>query len=185
MGLEIIIFIAAILFGIFLYWRESNGNGLYRFVNKLVNSKELQMKPSDKKGFVFQQAFLPRLVYVAGGFLLVAVILQFLTPFKIFGSYYGVSSFASVIVGTLIGTYISHLVLKSGDVIEEKSDSLEDMVHDTIEKGKDFIDDVTNKGEDVVKDLKEDAQEVKEDIKDSIKESEKSARDRLKDKGLL
>lgn len=185
MGLEIIIFIAAILFGIFLYWRESNGNGFYRFINKIVNSKELQMKPTDKKGFVFQQAFLPRLVYVAGGFLLIAVILQFLTPFKIFGSYYGVSSFASVIVGTLIGSYVSHLVIKSGDVIEEKSDSLEDIVHDTIEKGKDFIDDVTNKGEEVVEDIKEDTQEIKEDIKDTLKEGEKSARDRLKDKGLL
>ncbi len=143
------------------------------------------MKPSAKKGFVFQQAFLPRLVYVAGGFLFIGVILQFLTPFKIFSNYYGVSSFASIIVGTLIGTYVSHLVIKSGDVIEEKSDSLEDMVHDTIEKGKDFIDEVTKKGENVVEDIKEDAQEVKEDIKDTLKEGEKSARDRLKDKGLL
>ena len=143
------------------------------------------MKPKDEKGFVFRQAFLPRLVYVAGGFLLIAIILQFLTPFKIFGSYYGVSSFASVIAGTLIGTYVANFVIKSGDVIEEKSDSLEEMVHDTIEKGKDFIEDVTKKGEDVVEDLKEDTRELKEDIKETLKEGEKSARDRLKDKGLL
>lgn len=182
MGLEIIIFIAAILFGIFLYWRESNGNGFYRFINKMVNSKELQMKPTDKKGFVFRQAFLPRLVYVAGGFLLIGVILQFLTPFKIFSNYYGVSSFASIIVGTLIGTYVSHLVIKSGDVIEEKSDSLEDMVHDTIEKGKDFIDDIKNKDE-VVEEIKE---EPKAETKqEPSKADDKSARDRLKDKGLL
>lgn len=165
MGLEIIIFIAAILFGILLYWRESNGNGFYRFINKMVNSKELQMKPTDKKGFVYKQAFLPRLVYVAGGFLLVAIILQFLTPIQIFGSYYGVSSFASVIVGTLIGTYVSHLVIKSGDVIEEKSDSLEDIVHDTIEKGKDIIEDIKNKNEEV--------EEVEEPVEEPKTESQK------------
>jgi len=181
MGLEIIIFIAAILFGILLYWRESNGNGFYRFINKMVNSKELQMKPTDKKGFVYKQAFLPRLVYVAGGFLLVAIILQFLTPIQIFGSYYGVSSFASVIVGTLIGTYVSHLVIKSGDVIEEKSDSLEDIVHDTIEKGKDIIEDIKNKNEEV----EEVEEPVEEPKTESQKGDNKSARDRLKDKGYL
>ena len=61
MTLELIVFIAAILFGILLYWRESNGNGLYRFCNKIINSKELQMKSEDKTGFVFQQTFLLRL----------------------------------------------------------------------------------------------------------------------------
>lgn len=179
MGLEIIIFIAAILFGIFFYWRESNGNGFYRFVNKLVNSKELQMKPTDKKGFVFRQAFLPRLVYISASFLLLAIILQFLTPFKIFGSYNGISAFASVVVGTLIGTYVANFVIKSGDVIEEKSDSLEEIVKDTIEKGKDLIEDITiNDKEDVTSTTVEKKEEPS-------KTDEKSARDRLKDKGLL
>lgn len=182
MGLEIIIFIAAILFGIFLYWRESNGNGFYRFVNKMVNSKELQMKPTDKKGFVFQQAFLPRLIYIAGGFLLLAVILQFLTPFKIFGSYNGVSAFASIVVGTLIGTYVANFVIKSGDVIEEKSDSLEDIVQDTIEKGKEFIEDITHKDEEAEEIIKEPKPEPKDKVPE---QNEKSARERLKDKGYL
>ena len=70
MTLEVIVFIAAILFGILLYWRESNGNGLYRFFNKLMNSKELQMKANDKKGFVFQQSFLLRLVFISFLFLI-------------------------------------------------------------------------------------------------------------------
>ena len=178
MGLELIIFIGAILFGIFLYWRESNGNGLYRFINKIVNNKNLQMDASNKKGFVYQQAFLPRLVFVATFFLLIAVILQFLTPFKIFGSYNGVSAFSSIIVGTLVGTYIANFVLKSGKVIEEKTDSLEDIVHDTIEKGKDFIDDIKTKEEETI-------DEVKQETKENIKTEEKSARERLKDKGLL
>ena len=50
MTLELIVFIASILLGILLYWRESNGNGFYRFINKLVNSKELQMKPLELVG---------------------------------------------------------------------------------------------------------------------------------------
>lgn len=183
MGLEIIIFIAAILFGIFLYWRESNGNGLYRFVNKLVNSKKLQMKPTDKKGFVYMQDFLPRLVYIAGGFLFLGVILQFLTPFKIFASYNGVSAFASIVVGTLIGTYLANFVIKSGDVIEDKSDSLQDIVQDTIEKGKEIIEEIKHK-DDVVEDIKEEPKE-KEPKEEEPKKEEKSARERLKDKGLL
>ena len=62
MGIELVIFIAAILFGIFLYWRESNSNSVYRFVNKIVNSKELQMGADNPKGFVYRQALLPRII---------------------------------------------------------------------------------------------------------------------------
>ena len=42
---EIIVFIASILFGIVWYWRESKSNKVYRFFNKLMHSKELQMQP--------------------------------------------------------------------------------------------------------------------------------------------
>ena len=52
MILEFTIFVAAILLGIVLYWRESKGNKAYRFLNKIMNSKELQMKPEDQTGFV-------------------------------------------------------------------------------------------------------------------------------------
>ncbi len=177
MGLELVIFIAAILFGIFIYWRESSGNKLYRFMNKVFNSKELQMTSTEKKGFVYKQAFLPRLVFVVALFLLVGLAIQFLSPFEIFTSYNGISAFSSITVGTLIGTYLANFVLKSGKVIEEKTDSLEDMVHDTIEKGKDFIEDIKTKDADVV--------EAPKSIKEESKTEEKSARERLKDKGLL
>ncbi|WP_452220712.1 hypothetical protein [Lacinutrix salivirga] len=182
MGLEVIIFIAAILFGIVIYWRESNGNGLYRFVNKMVNSKELQMKPSDKKGFVYKQSFLPRVVYVAGVFLLVAVIFQFLTPFKIFSNYYGISIFASSIVGTIVGTYLANFVFKSGEVIDDKSDSIEEVYHETLEKGKEFLNDLKNKDNKAVETAKE---EIIQEPKKESKPNEKSARERLKDKGLM
>ncbi|MFI1771336.1 hypothetical protein [Thalassobellus citreus] len=176
MGLELVIFIAAILFGIFLYWRESNGNGAYRFLNKIVNSKELQMTADNPKGFVFKQAFLPRLIFVVSLVLIAALIIEFLTPISVFASYYGISAFASFAAGTLIGTYIANFVIKSSKVIEEKSDSLEDIVSDTIDKGKDFIEDLKTKEAEVIEE---------QEPKEAPKKVEKSARERLKDKGLM
>ncbi|NJX15561.1 hypothetical protein [Tamlana crocina] len=171
MTLELIIFIASILFGALIYWRESNGNGLYRFFNKLMYSKELQMKPADKTGFVYQQKFIIRLVFIGFLFLIGIVITRFLIPIDVAT----VSIFASMIVGTLLGTYLANFIFKSSEVIDEKSDSLEDMVQDTIEKGKGFIEDLKTK----------DAEVIDEEPKDSLKKEEKSARERLKDKGLL
>jgi hypothetical protein len=180
MGADIIIFIIAILFGIFLYWRESNGNGMYRFMNKLVNSKELQMAAGSKKGFIYQQAFLPRLVFVVTVVLIAALIVEFFTPISIFGSYLGVSAFASFAAGTLIGTYVANLVLRSGQVLEAQSESLEDKFDNAVEKGKEFIEDL--KTGDIMA-----VEEAKEEIKEEPepKADEKSARDRLKDKGLM
>jgi hypothetical protein len=175
MTLELIVFIASMLFGILLYWRESNGNGLYRFVNRMVNTEELQMKPENKTGFVYEQKLLLRIVYISFLFLGFIVIAQFLIPIGY--NYNTISTFASSIVGTLIGTYLASFVLKSGKVIEDKTDSLEDMVHDTIEKGKDFIEDMTTKDDEV------NEKDVKETPKPEI--GQKSARERLKDKGLL
>ena len=175
MGLELVIFIGAILLGIFIYWRESQGNKFYRFINKIFNSKELQMKAKDKKGFVFKQPLLPRLVYITGFFLVLGIIIQFLTPFQIFTNYYGLSAIASTIIGILIGSYLANFILKSGEIIEEKSESIEDIVSDTIEKGKDFIEDLTTK----------DVNDVVEQQKESPKVEGKSARERLKDKGLM
>ncbi len=177
MGLELVIFIGAILLGILIYWKESQGNKLYRFFNKIFNSKELQMKPENKKGFVFKQAFLPRLVYIVGVFLLIGILVQFLTPFQIFTNYNSISAFSSVVVGTLIGTYVANFVLKSGKVIEEKTDSFEDIVKSTVEKGKDIIEDIKTK--DVEEEITEEQKE------ETLKKNEKSARERLKDKGYL
>jgi len=180
MGLELVIFIVAILFGIFLYWRESNSNNIYRTLNKIVNSKELQMKPDDKRGFVYLQSFIPRLIFVISLVLIAALIVQFLTPISVFYSYDGISSFSSFAVGTLIGTYLATSVIKSTAVIEEKSDSISNMVDEAVEKGKEFIEDL--KSDD--KKPTEETTTTKEP-KVEVKEDKKSARERLKDKGLM
>jgi hypothetical protein len=178
MGIELVIFIAAILFGIFLYWRESNGNGAYRFLNKVVNSKDLQMSSDSPKGFVYRQAFLPRLIFVVAIVLMAALIVEFLTPVSVFGSYNGVSAFSSFAVGTLLGTYLANFVIKTSEVVEEKSDSIGEMVDDAVEKGKDFIGDLKTKDAKVI-------EETKKDIEAQPEVEKTSVRDRLKDKGLM
>ena len=173
MTLEFIVFVAAVLFGIVLYWRESQGNGVYRFFNKMMNSKELQMRSANKKGFVFQQSLLLRIVFITGFFLLLILIIRFLIPVDLAT----ISMFASMIVGTLIGTYVANFIFKSNEVIDENSDSLEDIVQNTIEKGKDFIEDLkSNETKEI---------EVEKKVEEQLKTQEKSARERLKDKGLL
>jgi glucan phosphoethanolaminetransferase (alkaline phosphatase superfamily) len=137
-------------------------------------SKELQMKTSDKTGFLYQQKFIIRLVFIGFLFLIGIVITRFLIPIDVAT----ISIFASMLVGTLLGTYLAGFIFKSSEVIDEKSESVEDLVQDTIEKGKDFIEDLKAKKPQVIK-------EAKKEIKDTPKAEAKSARERLKDKGLL
>ncbi|OIQ29093.1 MAG: hypothetical protein BM564_07745 [Bacteroidetes bacterium MedPE-SWsnd-G2] len=174
MTLELIIFIASILFGVLLYWRESQNNGLYRSINRILNSKELQMSADDKTGFVYKQKLLMRVVYIGFLFLGAIIILQFVVPIGV--SYNSVSVFVSLISGTLIGTYIANFVLKSGKVIEENSDHLEDVVEQTVDKVSGFVEDLRpeNKLPNQVPEKEEKPEAEK-----------KSARERLKDKGLM
>ncbi len=174
MTLELIVFIGAVLFGILIYWRESQGNRIYRFFNKLFNSKELQMKPENKKGFVFQQSFLLRLVFISFLFLIGIAITRFLIPIDLAT----ISIFASCIVGTLIGTYVGAFVLKSGEVIEHQSETFEGSMNNTISRSREIFEDFKNRDTKNVEISKEEI--VEEPIK-----HEKSARERLKDKGLM
>lgn len=174
MTLEIIVFIGSILFGILLYWRESTGNGLYRFVNRMMYSKKLQMSPNDPKGFLYEQKFLLRLVFITMIFLVGILIARFLIPIDIAT----ISVFASSIVGTLLGTYIGGFVLKSEKVIDAHSDNFEKKFDTAIDQGKDFIQDITSREPKVV-------EEAKKEIDENPEPPKKSARERLKDKGLM
>lgn len=174
MTLEIIVFIGSILFGILLYWRESTGNGFYRFFNKMMYSKKLQMSPLDPTGFLYQQKFLLRLVFIAMIFLVGIVIARFLIPIDIAT----ISVFASSIVGTLLGTYIGGFILKSEKVIDAHSDNIEEKLDKAIEQGRDFIQDISSREPKVV-------EEAKSEIDEDPEIPKKSARERLKDKGLM
>ncbi|WAC02596.1 hypothetical protein N7U66_02575 [Lacinutrix neustonica] len=174
MSLEIILFIASILFGMLMYWRESKSNKIYRFFNTLFYSKALQMKPESKKGFVYRQSFLMRLVYIAALFLIAIVVARFIIPIDLAT----ISLFASSIFGTLVGTYFAHLVFKSSEVLDEQGASLADAVSDTVEKGKDFIKNLETEDARVV-----DA--AKGEIEKEPNPNKKSARERLKDKGYM
>ena len=172
MTLEIIVFIGAILFGIVWYWRESKRNALYRLANKITHAKDLQMKPENQKGFVHQQPFLLRLVWVTVLFAVGAGIVTFVTPINVFFIQY----FASAIVGTLIGTYIASAVIFTRDSTSKKS------IEKVFDKGKDFVEDLVE-GEEQVEAPK--AEQITEPEPEPEVEIKKSARDRLKDKGMI
>ena len=170
---EIIIFILAILLGILLYWRESKNNYLFRLVNKITHSKEQQIKKTSRKGFLFMQPFLIRLIYMTVFILIVYLISEFLTPFRILN----IKFFATIIVGTMLGTYFASLIVFANDKMEDG----QDVIEETLEKGKSMLKDLTETKE------KEAAkvEKPKDEIKKEIKETKKSARERLKDKGYM
>ena len=140
MTLELIIFIATIAFGILLYWRESRSNKIYKFINRLMYSEELQMKSSSRKGFIFQQNFLMRLVYIALLFIVAVLISKLVLPIEIAT----INLFLSSILGTVVGIYLAGFVLKSSEVIEEQTENLEEVVNSTLNKGKEIFNDITS-----------------------------------------
>jgi len=169
MTLEIIVFICAVLFGIVWYWRESKSNKMYRVANKITHAKDLQMKADNRKGFIHQQPFLLRLVWVTLLFALGAGIVTFVTPINVFFIQY----FASAIVGTLIGTYIASAVIFAKDSTSKEN------IEKVFDKGKDLVEDLVDGDEEVVEDPRVEAQiEPEPEVK-------KSARDRFKDKGMI
>ncbi len=171
MTVEIIIFVAAVLFGILLYWRESKSNGLYRFFNKLTHTKRLQMKAEDRKGFLYQRPFLIRLVHVFVLFLLAFVLLKYVIPFE---GVFGFQMFIASAVGTLVGTYVASAVILANKKVGEN----DTIVEDAIEKGKELI-------ENLGVEKKVEVEETKPEPEALPKEEKKSARERLKDKGYL
>lgn len=172
MTLEITIFILAILFGIIFYWQESKSNRLYRFFNKLTHSKDLQMKPEDRKGFIHKQPFLLRLVWVALLFLVAAVVLTILVPFTVNYLQY----FIAAIVGTLVGTYLASLVLFAKEKTKKEN------LKKAFDKGKDIIEDIS---EDVKESFETDNKEEEASPAEPDSVPKKSARDRFKDKGMI
>jgi hypothetical protein len=178
MTLDIIIFIACVVFGISLYWSETKSNGLYRAINKLTHSKELQMKPENKKGFFVNQEFIPRLIYVNLLFI-IALLFLLLLPFSIRADFY-----VSAVVGTLIGVYLGGFVVK----VKGTSENLFDSVVDT---GKEIIDDMKTKEKEAPDFVKKDVKTTDTKAEEKTTDTEepeapkKSARERLKDKGLL
>ena len=178
MTLEIIIFVLAILLGILVSFRESKNNRLYRFFNKLFNSKELQMKADNTKGFLYGQNFLMRLIWIVVGYVMVSGILSFVTPINIIY----VQHFASAVVGTLIGTYLTTMFFATSEGLSKEN--VIKQAKEVYEKGKDLVEDLT---EDETKIEDKVETEVKNEMpkKEPTPEPKKSARDRLRDKGMI
>ncbi len=132
------------------------------------------MSPMDPTGFLYQQKFILRLVFISMIFLVGILIARFLIPIDIAT----ISVFASSIVGTLLGTYIGGFILKSEKVIDEHSESFEEKFDNVIDQGRDFVQDIRSRDPKVV-------EEAKKEIEEDPELPKKSARERLKDKGLM
>ena len=178
MTLEIIIFIAAILFGIVIYWSESKSNKIYRSLNRLTHTKALQMTLDNPKGFVYKQAFLMRLVYVTLLFVLAAIVVQFVTPL----SGFFIQMFTSAIVGTLIGTYLASAVLFARD--RSSKEHLTKVFDKSKKAAEAFTDDIKQQFESTDTTTAA-AKDQAEPPTTTAKKPTKSARDRLKDKGMI
>ncbi|TMM58800.1 hypothetical protein FEE95_05055 [Maribacter algarum] len=173
MTLEIIVFIGAILFGIVWYWRESKSNKIYRLANKITHAKDLQMKSDNRKGFIHQQPFLLRLVWITLLFAVGAGIVTFVTPINVFFIQY----FASAIVGTLIGSYVASAVIFTRDSTSKEN------LEKVFDKGKDLVEDLVDGEEEAIEEPKAKVEEITE-TQPKV-EAKKSARDRFKDKGMI
>lgn len=169
---DIIIFISSIVFGIAIYWLEAKNNWFYRAINKVTHSKELQMKPTSRKGFFVQQEFIPRLVYVNILFILAALVFLLLP----FGP--RIEYFVSGVLGTMIGIYIANFVVD----VKDKSEGIIDRVVDT---SKDFIDDIKTKGKEAAASFSKEETTTEAPTSTEPETPKKSGRERLKDKGLL
>lgn len=172
MTLEIIVFVLTILFGIIWFWRESRSNNLYRLANKITHSKKLQMKSDNSKGFVHEQPFLMRLVWITLLFVIAASVVSFVTPINAFYIQY----FASAIVGTLVGTYVASALIFAQDSTKKEN------IEKVFKKGKEFVEDLTDTEEDTKEDKTAETTEPEAAEEEEVK---KSARDRLKDKGMI
>ena len=143
-----------------------------------MHAKDLQMKADNKKGFVHEQSFLMRLVWVTVLFVLAAVIVTFVTPIN--GFY--VQYFASAIVGTLIGTYIASMFFVASE--ELTKENIMKKAEEAYQKGKDFVEDLKGEEEPEEASKETPSDETTEPEVDES-ETKKSARDRLKDKGMI
>ncbi|MCF6172216.1 MAG: hypothetical protein L3J44_00255 [Campylobacteraceae bacterium] len=123
------------------------------------------MTLNNPKGFVYEQPFVMRLIYLVLLVLITYLIVEFLTPIRIMDVKYLIT----IVVGTIIGTYLGTFVVSANKKIENS----QEIIDHIFQKGKDFIEDLT----------KEEKIEIEK--KEVKKEPNKSARERLKDKGFL
>ena len=178
MILETIIFILSSVLGLWVMWRESQGNTVYRTFNKFLNSKKSKgrMLDSDKKGFFYQRKFLTR----CGNLFLLSIvfsIIMYYLPIML-----TIQLNVAFFVGFLIGIYVAELLPAIKSITENPQDAL----HEVFNDGKEIIKDLSKGKKTEVKNTKvepQDDSEVKTEEQQS--QPQKSARDKLKDKGLL
>jgi len=176
--LDIIVFIASVLFGLFIYWRESRSNSIFRAYNSFINKKETRMEATDRKGFFYLRSIVYRLLNVLFLTLIFGMIV-YNTPLL---NKHILEVSLSFFVGVLAGTYLAAALPTVKRAVDNPLEAIKE---------------VGNAGKEVLSDLSESASEkIKENTIGKEKETPKplpkeeepkkeTARERMKRKGYL
>lgn len=171
-------FIAAILLGVLIYWRESRSNGIFRGYNAFINKKETRMAPTDRKGFFYMRP----LIYRVLNALLLAIVIGIVTYYTpILNNHILEISLASF-AGILAGSYLAAALPAVKKAVDNPLEALQDVG----EAGKEIISDLSNSATEHIKEKTIDNEEIKPDAKEEAEEPKKeTARERMKRKGYL
>ena len=177
----ILLSVVGLILGVFIYWRESRSNAVYRTYNKIINKKELQMAADDKKGFFFRRKIQYRLLNAIVLTALIAVVIYYI-PF--IPQMFAIDAISGFFVAFLGGTYLAAALPAVKNVIDHPMDTIKEVG----ESGKEMVSDLTEKLEDVSGETKSEPKEepkTEQEGKIEEKPKEESARERMKRKGYL
>jgi hypothetical protein len=138
MFLSSLTFIAAILLGVLIYWRESRSNGIFRAYNAFINKKETRMEASDRKGFFYQRPIVYRVINA----LLLAVVIGIITYYLPFLNNHLLEIALASFVGIIAGSYLAAALPTVKRAVDNPLDALQD---------------VGNAGKEIISDLSETA----------------------------
>lgn len=177
MFLEIIIFIAALLLGVLIYWRESRSNGLFRAYNAFINKKETRMEATDRKGFFH----LRPLIYRVLNALLLAIAVGIIVYYLPLLNNHILQIALAAFVGIVLGTYLAAALPTVKRAVDNPLEALQDVG----EAGKEIISDLSETAAERIK--KEPVEkEIEKKLEEQPKEEKKeTARERMKRKGYL
>ncbi len=175
--LDFIVFIASILFGVLIYWRESRSNSIFRGYNTFINKKETRMEASDRKGFFYQRSIVYRLLNVLFLTILFGMIV-YNTPLL---NKHILEVSLSFFVGVLAGTYLAAALPTVKRAVDNPLDALKDVGN----AGKGVLTDLTETATEKLTEKKSEKIAPPEKEVETEEPKKETARERMKRKGYL
>ena len=176
--LDIIVFIGGIVLGVFIYWRESRSNTIFRAYNSFINKKETRMEVGDRKGFFFKRAVVYRILNA----LLLAAVIGVITYYTPLLNNHILQITLASFVGIIVGTYIAAALPTVKKAVDNPLEALQDVG----EAGKEMISDLSNSAADKIKEkTASEKKEAPKPTEEAAPEKKETARERMKRKGYL